>query len=175
MAVTVTHATVAVGTDAGNGEIRKAQWNENHTVTNAADVTAANDFSGGNQTVSGSGNLLVTGSGGNGYGTGSGGTVTQSTSKSTGVTLNKSNGTITLNAAALAASTTVSFTVTNSVMASTDHVLLTIVGGGTMTAYNYWVQSGASGSFVVYVRNISGGSLSEGFTLAFCIIKGAVA
>lgn len=33
MAVSLTHTTVAVGTDAGNGEIRKAQWNENHTLT----------------------------------------------------------------------------------------------------------------------------------------------
>lgn len=28
----ITHATVAVGTDAGNGEIRKAQWNEDHVL-----------------------------------------------------------------------------------------------------------------------------------------------
>ena len=36
MAVTITHATVAVGKDAGNGEIRKSQWNANHTVKGAA-------------------------------------------------------------------------------------------------------------------------------------------
>jgi hypothetical protein len=33
MAVSLTHTTVAVGVDAGNGEIRKAQWNEGHTLT----------------------------------------------------------------------------------------------------------------------------------------------
>jgi len=33
MPFTIAHATQAVGTDAGNGEIRKAQWNENHTPT----------------------------------------------------------------------------------------------------------------------------------------------
>jgi hypothetical protein len=32
MAIQVVHATVATGTDAGNGEIRKAQWNESHTI-----------------------------------------------------------------------------------------------------------------------------------------------
>lgn len=37
MAVSLTHTTVAVGTDAGNGEIAKAQWNENHTLTAAVD------------------------------------------------------------------------------------------------------------------------------------------
>lgn len=35
MAVSLTHTTVATGEDAGNGEIRKAQWNENHTLTMA--------------------------------------------------------------------------------------------------------------------------------------------
>jgi hypothetical protein len=33
MAVSLKHTTEAVGTDAGNGEIRKAQWNEEHTLT----------------------------------------------------------------------------------------------------------------------------------------------
>lgn len=41
MAVSLTHTTVAVGTDAGNGEIRKAQWNENHTLTAAANSVVA--------------------------------------------------------------------------------------------------------------------------------------
>lgn len=40
MAISVTHATVATGTDAGNGEIRKAQWNEEHTVTGVPDIVA---------------------------------------------------------------------------------------------------------------------------------------
>lgn len=40
MTISVTHTTVAVGTDAGNGEIRKAQWNEEHTVTGVPDVFA---------------------------------------------------------------------------------------------------------------------------------------
>lgn len=35
MAVSLTHTTVAAGTDAGNGEIAKAEWNENHTLTMA--------------------------------------------------------------------------------------------------------------------------------------------
>lgn len=35
MAISLTHTTPAVGTDAGNGEIGKTQWNENHTITMA--------------------------------------------------------------------------------------------------------------------------------------------
>lgn len=49
---------------------------------------------------------VVDGTGGIGYQTGSGGTVTQATSKSTAVTLNKLSGRITLNAEALAAGAT---------------------------------------------------------------------
>jgi hypothetical protein len=41
MAVSLTHATVAVGTDAENGEIRKAQWNEGHTLTAGANSVLA--------------------------------------------------------------------------------------------------------------------------------------
>lgn len=33
MAVSLTHTTVAVGTEAGNGKIGKAEWNEAHTLT----------------------------------------------------------------------------------------------------------------------------------------------
>jgi len=35
MTIAITHATQAVGTDSGNGEIHKAQWNEAHAVTMA--------------------------------------------------------------------------------------------------------------------------------------------
>lgn len=40
MPITITHATVATGTDAGNGEIRKAQWNANHVVTGVPELFA---------------------------------------------------------------------------------------------------------------------------------------
>ena len=36
MAIEVKHSTQAAGTDAGNGEIRKAQWNESHTLNMAS-------------------------------------------------------------------------------------------------------------------------------------------
>lgn len=36
MTISLTHATVAAGTDAGIGEIRKLQWNEEHTLTMGA-------------------------------------------------------------------------------------------------------------------------------------------
>lgn len=36
MAIEVKHTTQATGADAGNGEIRKAQWNEAHTINAGA-------------------------------------------------------------------------------------------------------------------------------------------
>jgi len=36
MSLSITHTTTATGTDAGNGSIHKAQWNEAHTLTGTA-------------------------------------------------------------------------------------------------------------------------------------------
>jgi hypothetical protein len=119
-----------------------------------------------------SGNLLVVSSGGLGYGTGSGGTVTQITSKSTGVTLNKTNGLITMNAAALAAGATVSFTVTNSTMAAADLVIVNCQSGyASAGAYRVQAETGAAGSFQISLTNTTGGSLSEAVAVKFAIIK----
>ena len=105
-----------------------------------------------------------------GYTTGSGGTVTQGTSKSTTVVLNKATGQITLNGAALAANTPVTFTLTNSTIAANDILVFNHVSVGTIGAYNFnAVASG--GSAVVTVRNITSGSLSEAAVVSFAVIK----
>ena len=105
-----------------------------------------------------------------GYTTGSGGTVTQGTSKSTTVVLNKATGQITLHGAALAANTPVTFTLTNSTIAANDILVFNHVSAGTIGAYNFnAVASG--GSAVVTVRNITSGSLSEAAVVSFAVIK----
>lgn len=108
-----------------------------------------------------------------GYATGAGGSVTQLTSKSTGVTLNKQSGQITMDGAALAASTTVSFTLTNSILQSTDVLILNHAGTGTAGAYLLNAQV-VGGSASINVRNVTLGSLSEAIVIAFIIIAGAV-
>jgi hypothetical protein len=108
-----------------------------------------------------------------GYATGSGGTVTQLTSKSTGVTLNKACGRITMEGGALAASTSVAFTLTNSTIASTDNVLVSIASGATAASYVVCVDAIAAGSCRIHVRNVSGGSLGEALVLGFTVLKGA--
>ena len=109
-----------------------------------------------------------------GYITGEGGAVTQATSKSTGVTLNKKCGQVTMNAAALAADTTVSFTLTNSTIAATDVLVLNHVSGGTAGSYLLNAQA-AAGSASINVRNITGGSLSEAIVIGFAVIKAVIA
>lgn len=118
------------------------------------------------------GGTVLLASGSLGYATGNGGTATQLTSKSTGVTLSKISGEITLNNAALLADTTVSFTLTNTTIAATDLLILNHVSGGTAGSYLLNAQAGA-GSASINVRNITGGSLSEAIVLRFAVIKGA--
>ena len=105
-----------------------------------------------------------------GYTTGSGGTVTQGTSKSTTVVLNKATGQITLHGAALAANTPVTFTFTNSTIAANDILVFNHVSAGTIGAYNFNAIA-SSGSAVVTVRNITSGSLSEAAVVSFAVIK----
>lgn len=121
-----------------------------------------------------SGNVLVTGSGGLGYGTGSGGTVTQLTSKSTAVTLNKPSGQIIMNGASLAANTTVSFLLFNSLASVNDSLSISQVTGTGSGAYMFSVVS-SNGGFSISVRNMSAGALSEALGLNYSIIKGATA
>jgi hypothetical protein len=108
-----------------------------------------------------------------GYVAGEGGTVTQATSKSTGVTLSKKCGQITMNAAALAADTTVTFTLTNTEVVATDIIVLNHVSGGSAGSYLLNAQAG-SGSASINVRNITGGALSEAIVIGFAIIKAVV-
>ena len=110
-----------------------------------------------------------------GYGIGAGGTVTQATSKSTAVTLNKPTGRITMNNAALAAGVSVGFRVNNSFAETADAVVLTVAGGGIIQNYNVWTQAGQTGAFTVFVRNISADSLSDALGINFAIIKGVMA
>lgn len=107
-------------------------------------------------------------------GSGSGGTVTQATSKSTGVTLNTACGRITMNAAALAATTKVAFTLTNSLIEAVDIILINIASGNTASAYKVQVDSVAAGSCVIVLHNESLGLLSEAVVLNFAILKGAI-
>ena len=99
------------------------------------------------------------------------GTVTQATSKSTGVTLNKPAGRITMDAASLATATNATFTLNNSFISANDTVILTISGGqATAGSYNVFANSLGTGTVSITLRNISGGTLSEAIVVNFAII-----
>ena len=124
-----------------------------------------------------SGNLLLTsGTGALGYGTGAGGTVTQLTSKSTAVTLNKPSGRIYTSNTALAAGASATFVVYNSLVVANDVVVPNGVYATTdPTNYKIEVSRILDGYFLLKVTNISGGSLSEAVVINFVLIKGAIA
>ncbi len=105
-----------------------------------------------------------------GYAAAAQGAVTQATNKSTGVTLNKSAGRITMNGASLGAGASVTFTLTNSKISANDVVIVNVAGGGTAGAYWPYVSSMAAGSAVIGLWNSTGGALSEAVVLNFAVI-----
>lgn len=105
-----------------------------------------------------------------GYTAAAQGTVTQATDKTTGVTLNKGAGRITMNGAALAGNTAVSFTLTNSLISANDLIIVNISAGATAAAYTTYVSSMTAGSAVITLRNLTAGSLSEAVVINYGIL-----
>jgi hypothetical protein len=121
------------------------------------------------QNVTAAANLLVVGS--LGYGSGAGGSVTQATSRTTGVTINKATGAITMFTAAGSA-TAATFTVTNSIVAATDTISLSQKSGTNL--YNFIVTAVAAGSFNITFYT-TGGTASDAPVINFNVIKGVTA
>lgn len=103
-----------------------------------------------------------------GYATGAGGTVTQATSRTTGVTLNKITGAITLVSAAGSA-TPASFTVTNSAVGATDTIIVNQKSG--TDKYIISVTAVGAGSFEI-TSYTTGGTTTEQPVFNFAVIKG---
>lgn len=112
-----------------------------------------------------------------GYSAAAQGAVTQLTSKSTGVTLNTSAGRITMNNAALAGNTAVSFILTNSSISINDTIIVCISSnttGTTAGAYTTYVSYLAAGSALITLRNLTAStSYSEAVIINYAIIHGA--
>jgi hypothetical protein len=106
-----------------------------------------------------------------GYATGSGGAVTQATSRTTGVTLNKTNGAITLVSAA-GLITYQSFTVTNSTVAATDTIIVNQKSGTDKNII--LVTNVAAGSFEITFAT-TGGLTTEQPVFNFAVIKAVTA
>lgn len=110
-----------------------------------------------------------------GYEAGAGGTVTQLTSKSTAVTLNKPTGLITLHNAALAAGAVVNFVLNNTYISGANDLVIVknTTGFASAGSYQIWAEGGGGGNTQISVKNNTAGSLSEAITLSFAIVKGS--
>lgn len=115
--------------------------------------------------------LKSSGTAGIGYATGAGGTITQITSRTTGVTLSKTSGQITLFSAAGSA-TPASFTVTNTLVAATDVVIVSQVSG--TDAYSAFVTAVGAGSYKLTITDLTG-TTTEQPVFNVVVIKGVSA
>lgn len=121
------------------------------------------------------GGVSLSASTGLGYTTGVGGTVTQATNRTTGVTLSKLSGQITTNNASLAVETGAAFTVTNTLVAATDVIVVSIASGSNSGNTTVSVSAVAAGSFNILVsnNNAAAGTAETGaIVINFVVIKG---
>jgi hypothetical protein len=117
------------------------------------------------------GGLITTTGNGIGYATGSGGTITQATSRTTGVTLNKPSGQITLFSQALSAGAANTFTFTNSTISANDFIQFNHWSGGTIG--NYTINANTSNGIAnVTIRAITTVT-AEAPVIQYVVIKGA--
>jgi len=160
----------------GDGNPR-AYWNGANAEFDG-DLTLTGTLIGNDIELSGpltaAGNVLVNSSSGKiGYatGNGAGGTVTQATSRTTAVLLNKPTGAITLfSAAGTTVATT--FTVTNNTVLATSVILLNQKSGADL--YDLMVTAVAAGSFNITFRT-TGGTTTETPVFSFAVISGSIA
>lgn len=158
-----------------SGNVNSTSTTTGSVVTGGGIGTGGNLYCGGS-VVASFGVYSANATSGIGYSTGAGGTVTQATSKTTGVTLNKVCGTITTAADSLAATTAATFTVTNSAVAINDVIVVNLRSGYTNHAdYEVTVGGNAAGSFVVTIYNRTAAALAQALVLNFVVLKSVVA
>ena len=95
------------------------------------------------------------------------------TASANAATLNNKCGVITSESLTTAAGSSYTLTLTNSTIAATDIVLVSVASGATINTYQVGVDAIAAGSCRIHVRNVSALSQSEAIVLTFTVIKGA--
>ena len=143
--ITLISATTVTGTTTTNGgNLRLTSNTLSSTDTN------------GNITISpnGTGEIIMTKPMGYG-GASTGGTVTQLTSRTTSVTLNKLCGQITLFAGSIAGLSTQEFSLSNSFIDATDVVLISFASGLTSAQYDVTVTQTDVGSCKIAIHNVN--------------------
>ena len=173
-----TGGTVRVGVDGSTGGFSGSAYAyfvsvaSGRNIQNVVNGTAVTSVSSTGLAVTGT--LTATGKIGYSSAGGVGSAVTQLTSKSTSVTIDKVCGGIILHNATLNAATSVSFTVNNSTVEANDVIILSIqasISGATV--YQAWVGEVTAGTFDIAIRNLSGSNLSDAVVINFAVIKAA--
>lgn len=154
---------VSVSTATTNWNNRSDYWRLYSIVTGASSVTSYTDSREQAQYLGGASPI--------GYSTGAGGAVTQATSRTTGVTLNKRCGAITLVSAAGSA-TWQTFKVTNSTVKATDTVVLNQKSG--TDKYMMHVTAVGAGSFDITYAT-TGGTTTEQPVINFAVVDAVAA
>lgn len=176
--LTFNNGNIGTSTFAGAATFSQAVTFNGATDSNAAAVfDSTADFNGAvtlDSTVTASAGLSVTSASAPlGYATGAGGTVTQATSRTTGVTINKTCGAITTHTTSLAAAGEATFTVNNNTVAATDTVVLSIKSGAVATPLA-WVSAVAAGSFNITISNLHASTAETGaIVINFAVVKAA--
>lgn len=180
-----------VADTSGNTEIKGTLTVTGATVLNGGLTMDTNKFTvadtSGNTVIGGT--LAVTGAvsaanavlsshatGGIGYATGAGGAVTQATDRTTGVTLNKICGTITTHNASLAAGAEATFTVTNSAVAATDVVVVSLQDKSATALSIPFVTDVTAGAFDITLTNLDASTADTSASkINFVVIKSVAA
>lgn len=152
-----------------SGPVRSQNGFEVISVSSTTGAVTTTSTIGNSIAVTGA--ITSSGTGGIGYATGAGGAVTQATSRTTGVTLNKRCGAITLVSAA-GSTTPATFTVTNSTVTATDVIIVSQKSGTDL--YHLLVTAVAAGSFNLTVFT-TGGTTTEAPVINFAVIDAVAA
>lgn len=159
------NGAVTISTTATGGTVTGVSVSSNTFVVTGTPITTS-----GTITVDLPANVALAATG-IGYTSGAGGTVTQGTSRTTGVTINKLSGAITLYSAAGTSSYT-TFTVTNSTVADTDVIIVNQKSG--TDKYEAFISNVAAGSFNITFSDTSG-TTTEQPVFNFAVIKAVAA
>lgn len=174
------------GTFSGITSISSTSFSTSNAATNLTLTTNGITAGGSNTNVNiamtpkGTGSLITTkleATTSIGYPTGTGGTVTQATSRTTGVTLNKICGQITLfGPTTIAGHSNQEFTFTNSFIEANDVVVVCLKSGITSGQYTVGTTAVSAGSCKISIQNVNNTtSPSDTPVLSFAVIKAAIA
>lgn len=165
------NGNVTISTSTGAGTVTSVGVSSASLTVSGSPVVAAGTITIDLPSTISVGNITANSTGGIGYATGAGGAVTQTSSRTSPVTLDKTTGAITLVSAAGSA-TYQTFTVNNSTVAATDVIIVNQKSGANK--YIILVTAVATGSFNITFAT-TGGTTTEQPVFNFAVIKGVTA